>query len=66
MLVIKDLPDLLKYLETRKERAKRQAEEVGSASKMFHSNNRGMIYAYEESIRAVKALMTYINEEEKE
>lgn len=62
MLVIRDLPDLLKYLETRKEMAEKQTH--GTRADL--GRGIGMVYAYEQSIEAVKALMTNNHEEERE
>lgn len=62
MLVIKDLPDLLKYLETRKEMVEKQS--IGEGRSLIRRNATGQIYAFEESIRAVKALMQHQSRDE--
>lgn len=54
MLKIKNLVDLKKYLETRLEMAKRQRAESGTQS---GRNAAGMIFAFEESIKALDALL---------
>lgn len=50
MLLIKDAADLKKYLETRLRMAKLQAQDEVT---------KGMRYAFEESIKAVDALLQY-------
>lgn len=62
MLVITSFADLIKYLETRKKMAERQ-----KGSQRFpnpHAN--GMVYAFEESLRAVQSLNTYLEANESE
>lgn len=53
MLVLKDLTDLKKYLETRLAMARNQE---ATRDKKLGTQAIGMIYAFEESIRAVDAL----------
>lgn len=56
MLVLTSFDELVKYLETRKEFAARQ-----NPSKRFpNPHATGMVYAYEEAIRAVQSLNTYL------
>lgn len=59
MLMIKDLADLKKYLETRRDMAKKQTTTASSVRKaeIFDANQKGMVFAFEESIKAVEALM---------
>lgn len=65
MLVIKSLHDLLKYLETRKaffEKTRQTIlKEYGRTKSPTDagSNESGIIYAFEEAIRAVQALIEF-------
>lgn len=56
MLMIKDLADLKKYLETRKKMAQKQAD-LPDANPVAKHNARGIVFGFEESIRAVDALI---------
>lgn len=64
MLLIKDLTDLKKYLETRREMARGQINPKLKFPDAAAAYANGMGYAYEESIKAVEALMQYQSREE--
>jgi len=55
MLVITSIPDLLKYLQTRKSYAEKQQ----SVRSHAHARHCGMVYAFDEAIRAVEALINH-------
>lgn len=57
MLVIKDVADLKKYLETRLKMVERQIANNGK-----DQNAKGQYYAFDESIKAVDALLTFQSE----
>lgn len=54
-LKIVSLADLKKYLETRKEMAEKQGKTMLPGDS--RGQCRGMVYAFEESIKAVEALL---------
>lgn len=64
-MVIKDLPDLKKYLETRRELSQAQLRNT-VAGGPHSANCRGMVYAYGEAIHAVDALMREQDAQSKE
>lgn len=69
MLKITSVEDLKKYLETRREMARGQeksAEDLKTEKSFIAAANRaqGMIYAFDEAIKAVEALLTNDHEEE--
>jgi hypothetical protein len=57
MLVIKDAADLKKYLETRKKMIENQIVITLNGPKMPNDRVNGMIYAFDEAIKAVDALL---------
>lgn len=63
MLVVTSFDDLIKYLETRKKFSERQLS-LSKGKTDPHAT--GMIFAFEESIRAVQALNTYMEAREQE
>lgn len=68
MLVIKDLPDLKKYLETRREMVQKQKgvtdKKMAPVASMTVMWVRGAVFAFDEAIKAVEALMTRNHDEE--
>lgn len=63
MLVVTSFADLIKYLETRKKFSERQ---LSLSRGQADPHATGMIFAFEESIRAVQALNTYLEANESE
>lgn len=55
MLVIKSTADLLKYLETRKKMVEAQATAMLMGYSQGHA--KGVVYGFDEAIRAVQALL---------
>lgn len=59
MLKITSIEDLKKYLEVRREMARRQSSDYP------RKDVTGMVYAFDEAIKAVEALLTHDHEEER-
>lgn len=67
MLKITSVEDLKKYLEVRREMAHKQINSaicsMGGGERLG-SYSQGMVYAFDEAIKAVEALLTHEHEEE--
>lgn len=77
-LMFKDLPDLKRYLEARREMARKQGEPHETKNPGGKANHRptkseqqktlshaqGMAYAFDEAIKAIEAFLTQNHEEE--
>ena len=59
MLVFKSVEDLREYLITRREMARRQGgvRQKESGKNEYPEHTKGMLFAFDESIRAVEALL---------
>jgi hypothetical protein len=57
MLMIRDTADLKKYLETRKKMVENQIVITLNGPKIPNDRVNGMIYAFDEAIKAVDALL---------